>query len=107
MDSGGRQLDGSFVGRRRLRHSRNDWDHAAASCFFIPANNAPCRSDALKAAEANAKPQLQALLLRVQAAKSAEEMTRLTQETAEALGRSDEASTWRDRWNIVKRLFGK
>ena len=64
-------------------------------------------ADALKAAEANAKPQLQALLLRVRAAKSAEEVTRLTQETAEVLGRSEEASTWRGRWNIVKPLFGK
>ena len=85
MNSGGCQLDGSFVGRRRLRHSRNDWDHAAASCFFIPANNAPCRSDALKAAEANAKPQLQALLLRVQAGwELAEEMTRLPRDCRSA-----------------------
>ena len=64
-------------------------------------------ADALQTAEANAKPQLQALLLRVRAAKDADDMTRLTRETAEALGRSDEASTWLGRWNIVKRLFGK
>jgi len=64
-------------------------------------------ADALQTAETNAKPQLQALLLRVRAAKNVDEMTRLTRETAEALGRSDEASTWLGRWNIVKRLFGK
>jgi hypothetical protein len=64
-------------------------------------------ADALKTAEANAKPQLQALLLRVRAAKDADEMVQLTKETAEALGHSDEASTWRGRWNIVRRLFGK
>src|SRR5262252_8739793 len=34
----------AVVDRRRLRCSRNDWDHAAASCFCTPANNAPCRS---------------------------------------------------------------
>jgi len=64
-------------------------------------------ADALQTAETNAKPQLQALLLRVRDAKNVDEMTRLTRETAEALGRSDEASTWLGRWNIVKRLFGK
>ena len=34
-------MTGSSVDRTRLRYSRNDWDHAAASCFCIPANSAP------------------------------------------------------------------
>ena len=64
-------------------------------------------ADALKTAEKNSKPPLQALLLRVRAARDSEEMTRLTQEAAEVLGRQDGADTWRGRWNIVKSLFNK
>jgi hypothetical protein len=62
-------------------------------------------ANALKVAEEDSKPQLQSLILRVRAAKDSEEMTRLTQEAAEVLGRQDGAATWRGRWNIVKNLF--
>ena len=62
-------------------------------------------ADALKNAEAKSQPMLQELLARVRAAKTDEEVTRLTQEATEVLGRMDGANTLRGRWNIVKSLF--
>jgi hypothetical protein len=60
---------------------------------------------ALKNAEAKSKPVLQELLARVRAAETNEEMTRLTQEATDVLGRMDGANTLRGRWNMVKSLF--
>ena len=62
-------------------------------------------ANALKNAEAKSKPLLQELLARVRTAKTSEEVTRLTQEAAEVLGRTEGANTLRGRWNIVKSLF--